>query len=79
LLRILLDDGHLAGERAEPSGRHSVPQEVHLRDGEGTLLKVDDQPGFLEEGENLSHISLVLSMDGLAMMILLRSAGCIGI
>ncbi len=47
-------------ERGETAGGHLVAQEIHFRDGEGTLLEVDDQPGCLEAAEHLFHVSLVL-------------------
>jgi hypothetical protein len=64
MLGILLDGGHLAGEGGKTAGRHPVAQEIHLRNGEGTLLKIDDQPCRMEVAENLLHIPLVLLHGG---------------
>jgi hypothetical protein len=41
-----------------------VAQEIHLRDGTGALLKIDDQPGRLEAAEYLLNIPLVLLHGG---------------
>ena len=52
------------GRGGETAGRHSVAQEIHLRDGTGALLKIDDQPGRLEAAEYLLNIPLVLLHGG---------------
>jgi hypothetical protein len=52
------------GRMVKFAGGHSVAQEIHLRDGTGALLEIDDQPDRLEAAEHLLNIPLVLLHGG---------------
>ncbi|MFN9940818.1 MAG: hypothetical protein ACK56I_15205, partial [bacterium] len=47
--------GDSAGEGGETAGGDPMAQEIHLGNGEGALLEVDDQAGRLQPPKHLFH------------------------